>query len=142
MCDNRANVGQVRGDSIDLPSALREIERLHNHEQTLAARIKVLEDALARIISEAKDVKKAMEEPNPAIVDTIFVTEIGTAVDYLDTIISIAEDKIGGGDMPITEIQDKIVQGLDLCHDEIKKQIEESKDKIEEIFKYLKLKKI
>ena len=37
MCDNRANVGQVCGDSIDLPSALREIERLRADNTKLHA---------------------------------------------------------------------------------------------------------
>lgn len=36
MCDNRANVGQVCGDSIDLPSALREIEQLQDFRDRVA----------------------------------------------------------------------------------------------------------
>lgn len=61
----------------------------------ILAQNKVQEIALKRIARDAGAVKHVLEEPNPAIVDTIWVTEIGTAVDYLDNIIQEANQALG-----------------------------------------------
>lgn len=51
--------------------------------------------AIRKMIASAMMVKKAIQEPNPAIIDTVFVTEIGTAVDYLDGIIEDGRKALG-----------------------------------------------
>lgn len=54
-----------------------------------------LQALMAKILIEAKDLKNGLEKPNPAIVDTIFITPTGTAVDFLDEIIRLSSEGLG-----------------------------------------------
>jgi hypothetical protein len=61
----------------------------------LASENMMMKTRIRRMIKVAQTVKDAMEGPNPAIVDTIFVTEIGTAVDFLENIIKDGKEALG-----------------------------------------------
>lgn len=75
----------------------------------------MLRAVLKTVIREAVSLKKCLESPNSAIVDTIWISDSGTAVDALDRIISIGEavlqeginctsgTSISGGDNDATE---------------------------------------
>jgi hypothetical protein len=64
---------------------------LTNSVASLSAENTRLSRALENSIRTMRLVKRALEEPNKAIVDTIWITELGTAVDFLDNAIQEGE---------------------------------------------------
>lgn len=82
-------------DYNDRNKARERVAYLNGGGQSHLLELNRLQALMAKILIEAKDLKNGLEQPNSAIVDTIFITPTGTAVDFIDEIIRLSSEGLG-----------------------------------------------